>query len=251
MLRICLIVAIVAGLAAGTLSFTKIQDIITTTRAARDDYNKKWTDETAAHNKTKKQLASTQKDLADTKQTLTQTKSDLDAATARADDLDKKSKQLAADLDKANADRDAAQQELEQWHLIPGGLKPGQVKELIAQLEKTKQALNAMSGENKVIASLYDRDEQVLNTLIGRDRKVILPPGLKGKILAFDPKYNFVVLNIGSDQGVKVRGEMMVDKDGKFLGKVQITSVEKDRCVANILPQWQRGDIEEGDEVMD
>ena len=39
LLRICLIIAIIAGLAAGALSYTKVQEIIVTTRAARDDWN--------------------------------------------------------------------------------------------------------------------------------------------------------------------------------------------------------------------
>ena len=74
--------------------------------------------------------------------------------------------------------------------------------------------------------------------------------GLRGKILQVDPKFNFVVLDIGEDQGAKQRGVMMVDRDGKLLGKVRITSVSKDRCVANILTDWQRGNIMEGDEVL-
>ena len=74
--------------------------------------------------------------------------------------------------------------------------------------------------------------------------------GLRGKIVAVDPKFNFVVINIGENQGAKQRGVMMVDKDGKLLGKVRITSVTKDECVANILPDWTRGEIMEGDEVL-
>ena len=42
MLRICLIIAIVGGLAAGALSFIKVQDIIVTTRAARDEWHGKF-----------------------------------------------------------------------------------------------------------------------------------------------------------------------------------------------------------------
>jgi hypothetical protein len=68
--------------------------------------------------------------------------------------------------------------------------------------------------------------------------------------VAVDPKFNFVVLNIGEEQGAKARGVMMVDHDGKLLGKVRITSVTKTECVANILPDWKRGTIMEGDEVL-
>jgi negative regulator of sigma E activity len=59
-----------------------------------------------------------------------------------------------------------------------------------------------------------------------------------------------VVLNIGSDQGAKQLGVMMVDRDGKLLGKVRISSVTKTECIANIMPDWKRGNIMEGDEVL-
>jgi len=39
--RISLIIAILAGLGAGALTFTKVQDIITSTRTERDDWHKK------------------------------------------------------------------------------------------------------------------------------------------------------------------------------------------------------------------
>ena len=54
MLRICLIIAIVAGLAAGAVSFFKVQDIITTTRTERNEWHNKDDAEVAAHTKTKK-----------------------------------------------------------------------------------------------------------------------------------------------------------------------------------------------------
>jgi len=88
------------------------------------------------------------------------------------------------------------------------------------------------------------------NRIFGSDTAVVLPPGLKGRVLAVDPKYDFVVLDIGDDQGVKERGEMMVSRQGKLIGKVRINSVRKDRCVATILPAWKRGEIMEGDQVI-
>jgi type II secretory pathway component PulC len=77
----------------------------------------------------------------------------------------------------------------------------------------------------------------------------MLRSDLKGRILAVDPKWNFVVLNIGGDQGVLNDGEMLVSRDGKLVAKVIVRSVQKDRSIANIVPGWQLGDVIEGDEV--
>jgi cell shape-determining protein MreC len=248
MLRICLIIAIIAGLAAAALTFTKVQDIITTTRADRDEWHKKDTDEAAAHVKTKKTLKDTQATLATTQKNLDQTKTELTAAQNDVDALTKDKADLTAKLEKSNSDKDEAQQQLEQWRQV--GVTPEQVKGIIADLAATRKAKNAVVGENKILAAKLSDLQDQWDKIFQNDQEVPLPSGLRGKIVAVDPKFNFVVLNIGKDQGVKPRGVMMVDKDGKLLGKVRITSVTKDECVANILTDWQRGNIMEGDEVL-
>ncbi len=247
MLRIFLIVAILAGLAASVISFTKVQDIITTTRAERDDWHKKDDTEVAAHNKTKKNLKETTAKLESTEKELTQTKSDLDTANTKVADLTKKSDDLSAKLAKTSSDLDDAQAKLQQWSGLPD---PPLIRGIIADLEKSRKANEALIGENKLLAAKVTEWENRWNSYFQGEAEVILPKGLRGKILAVDPKYDFVVLNIGEDQGAKERGVMMVDRDGKLLGKVRIKSVSKDRCVANIMPNWQNGEVMEGDEVL-
>ena len=77
-----------------------------------------------------------------------------------------------------------------------------------------------------------------------------MPAGLKGTVLAVDPKYNFVVLDIGEDKGALERGEMLVNHSGRLVAKVRISSVEKNRCIANIMPGWGNADVMEGDQVL-
>jgi hypothetical protein len=247
MLRICLIIAIVAGLGAGALTFTKVQEIITTTRTERDDWHQKDTTEIAAHNTTKKNLAETKSKLETTQRNLAQTKSALEAANSKVDDLTKNNTDLTTKLDKTTAERDDAQQQLQRWSGLPD---PASIRGIIADLEKTRKAKEAVIGENKLLAAKVVEWENRWDNFFHNTATVILPTGLRGKILAVDPKYDFVVLNIGDEQGAKERGEMMVDRNGKLLGKVRIQSVTKDRCIANILPDWKRGEIVEGDEVL-
>jgi hypothetical protein len=251
LLRICLIVAIIGGLAAGVLSFTKVQEIINTTRTQRDQWHSQFDTEHKTRLTAEANLKKTKADLESTQKQLATTKDQLNAANANIAELDKKNADLTADLEKTRADRDTAQQELEQWHLIPGGLKPPQITGMIEELAKAKQARDTYMAENKVlndkVVELNDRWKKYF----GDSAPVILPVGLKGKVMAVDPKFDFVVLNIGKDQGVLERGEMMVNREGRLLGKIRIFSVQKDRCIANILPDWKRGDIMEGDEVID
>lgn len=82
------------------------------------------------------------------------------------------------------------------------------------------------------------------------DFQVPLPPGLRGKVLVSDPKWNFVVINVGEDQGVLEQGELLVNRDGKLVAKVKVRTVQKDRSIANIIPGWQLGEVVEGDQVI-
>jgi Skp family chaperone for outer membrane proteins len=239
LLRICLVIAIVGGLAAGALSFVKVQDIIVTTRAARDQWHSQFDSEHQTRLTAEANLKKTKAELDTTKKELATTKSQLDDANGKV-----------ADLDKTRADRDTAQQELEQWHLIPGGLKPPQIAAMIEELAKAKQARDTYLAENKLLNDKVVELDERWNKFFGNDAPVILPTGLKGKVVAVDPKFDFVVLNIGKDQGVLERGEMMVNREGRLLGKVRIASVQKDRSIANILPDWRHGEIMEGDEVL-
>ena len=43
------------------------------------------------------------------------------------------------------------------------------------------------------------------------------------------------------------RGEMLINRSGRLVAKVRILSVETNRCVANILPDWKQGEPMEGD----
>jgi len=79
---------------------------------------------------------------------------------------------------------------------------------------------------------------------------VPLPVGLKGKVLVADPKWEFVVLNIGEKDGVLERGELLVSRNGRLVGRVKIQSVQKDRSIANIMNGWNLSEVLEGDTVI-
>ena len=247
LLRICLILTIVAGLATAYLGFFPVKEIITTTRADRDNYHTKLTAETTAHTKTKAELAKTKSNLEKTTAMLTETKAELEAANTKVTELDKQAADLTYKLTMMTARADASDQKLEQWRNLP---PPEEIKVIIADLAQTKKARDVIAAENKILLASRNSLQKELDSLIGTDVAVRLPEGLKGEVMAVDPKYDFVVLNIGDDQGVKERGEMMVNRIGKLIGKVRISRVVKDTSVATIMPAWKRGQVLEGDQVI-
>jgi ABC-type transporter Mla subunit MlaD len=76
--------------------------------------------------------------------------------------------------------------------------------------------------------------------------------GMEGRILAVNPAWNFVVMNLGDRQGVVGNAEMLVKRGNQLMGKVRITSVEPSTSIADIVANSvPRGlTIQPGDHVI-
>jgi hypothetical protein len=247
LLRISLIVAIIAGLAAGTLSYIEVTDKIPALTKQRDDENSAKKEAQTSLAKTKTELKKTQGELTQTQTELTETKSDRDKAIARSEAQSKRADELSIKLTKITSERDEAQNELAAFKAT--GLSPDQVIKLNKQIKEANAQIQVITGEKLVLSRQRDRLKQELEKYIGNDPTVKLRADLHGKILVVDPKWDFVVLDIGEDQGVISDGELLVSRSGKLVAKVIVRSVQKDRCIANVIPGWKLGEPVEGDEV--
>jgi hypothetical protein len=248
LIRISLIIALVASLAATGIGFVYVKDKIVTTMNERDQEKSQKEIAQKELASTKKTLKKTEEDLTTTKQDLASTRTKLQSETARANDLDKQKTELTGELADAKGARDAAQQKLIQWDLI--GRTPDQVKQALADLKSTTKERDVVSAENKTLLRERNRLQAKLDELIGPPQDPPLPIGLKGHIVAVDPKYDFVVLDIGENEGVLERGVMLVNRGGKLVAKVRITSVSPERSIANVLPEWRQAEVFEGDQVL-
>jgi hypothetical protein len=248
LIRISLIVAIIAGLAVGGLNFVKVKEKITTLQA---DLKK----EIGLKEDALKELARTKSDLKKTIAELKQTKAELEATTAAKEKADaelaaqtKRADKLTEDLTKTRQERDAAQKDLAAYKAT--GVSPQQILGMNKEFKTLQDSLAVADTENKVLARKVKKLETELAVYRDPTFFVPLPASLKGKVLVADPKWNFVVLNVGEDQGVLERGELLVNRNGKLVAKIVVRSVQKDRCIANVLPGWELGEVMEGDLVI-
>ena len=247
LLRISLIVAIVAGLGVAVLGYLEISDKIPALVKQREDENSAKhvvMNQLAITNrilvKTKSELASTQQELADTK-------SERDKAQAAADTAQHQVESLTDKLAKATQERDDAQNNLASYTAT--GLTAAQVGKLNHDLKDANAELAAITDEKIVLQHVRDKLLEELSIYREPNHVVQLPANLRGKVVTVDPKWEFVVLNIGEDQGLKDRGEMLVSRDGRLIGKVIVRTLQKDRSIANFVPGWELGQITEGDLV--
>jgi len=248
MLRISLIIALVAGIAALAVSQLRVakdiedrktelkttQDSLTASQSAEAKAKKDAKEATAAADKAKKELETTKSDLATT--------------SDKADQQEKRANELETRLNKTTQERNDSQAKLAAWEAL--GPTPDQIRVIMAENKKLVRENNAVSDENKLLARNLKQVRSELDILTGVKDKVELPAGLKGKIVAVDPKYEFVVLDIGLDDGVLARGEMLVNRSGRLVAKVRILTAEAHRCVANVVGDWKQGEIMEGDVVI-
>jgi hypothetical protein len=59
-----------------------------------------------------------------------------------------------------------------------------------------------------------------------------------------------VVLDIGANKGVENRGVLMVSRNAKLVAKIKVMSVQPERSIANIIPDWKLDTVMEGDQVL-
>jgi hypothetical protein len=246
--RIGLIVAIVAALAIGALNFTKIREEITTlqTNLATETAGRQLAETELAG--TNSILRKTSAELKTTKETLATTTSERDKAVAEAEAKTKEADLLTKNLKDVTAARDAAQVELAQFHAT--GLTPKQILAANGRIRDLESTVAGTEAENVVLGRKIKKLQNQLATYITPNYVVPLPAGLKGKVLASDPKWNFVILNVGEEQGVLEQGELLVNRDGRLVAKVKVQTVQKDRSIANVMPGWQLGEVMEGDQVI-
>ncbi len=246
--KIILIVAIVAALGAAVVNFTVIKakiDVLTQDR--NDQRSAKETAQTQLKQtkkelaQTKDQLAQTQTQLADSQTKEKKAEDNLVVAKTQIDDLNGK-------LAKTSKQLDDTQNNLAAYTAT--GLTPPQIQALNKNLKNTQDALDIANEEKTVLTRTVARLNSQLADLLIPGHIVTLPADLKGTVMAVDPKWDFVVINVGADQGVLENGELLVSRDGKLVAKVIVRSVQKNRSIANFVPGWQLGDIIEGDQVI-
>lgn len=246
--RIILGMAIIAALAAVGVNIGVVRPKILQLQADRDNQR---TQKEQFHNqlvKTQKDLKDTQAQLQQTQTELAQTKADRDKVANELVQAKTQITDLSGKLDKTTKQLSDTQDQLAAYKGT--GLTPPEIVALDKKLKDTQMALAVANDEKTVLTRTVKKLNNQIELLIGKNYVVPLPAGLKGTVMAVDPKWNFVVLNIGEDQGVLQSGEMLVSRDGRLVAKVIVSSVQKDRSIANLVPGWQLGQIVEGDEVI-
>jgi hypothetical protein len=193
-------------------------------------------------------LAKTEKDLKETQATLASTSAERDAAVREAEAQSKRATDLQTRLTTTTQERDDAQAYLQRYKLT--NYEPEQIAALGKQITDLQLAMEVSTEEKRILQRNLAKKVAELKRIQGPYEPVPLPATASGKIVVVDPKWEFVVLNFGEDQGAKRDGELLVSRNGRLVAKVILRGIDKDRSIANVMPGWNFGEVAEGDMVI-
>ena len=145
------------------------------------------------------------------------------------------------------------QKRIEELSKTPANPNPGapSATELQAQLEDARKQLENAEREKSLLSEKFQN-----NVARGPETAVKREPAfhgsIRGTVLAFNPAYNFVVLNLGTRNGVEANAEMLVLREGSVIGKIRISSVEPATAIGDIMSSsLARGvQVQPGDTVI-
>jgi multidrug efflux pump subunit AcrA (membrane-fusion protein) len=181
------------------------------------------------------------KEIEEVKASAEKVNSDLTSLKSKASETEQKLQAVQQDLA-------AKQAEIAKYEkALPPGMTIDQVKSKLQELQGQFATLDQEKTILKDQLAKLDAEKRKLDDQLKRRAEGKMPAGLTGHIMAVNHDWNFVILDIGSNDGVVESAPMIVYRDGKLVGKIKITSVEPSIAIADILADWQQVPPQEGD----
>ncbi|NCD21452.1 MAG: hypothetical protein EOL90_00745 [Spartobacteria bacterium] len=185
----------------------------------------------------------TQTDLENTRQDLENTRAELESTKSQLEDARTQIVQL-------NETIRGKDQELEEKSNLIAGLEDekasleAQVADLTAQIAGLQDQVAQLEEDKSVLEVQLEKCDKELH------KEITMKPGTTGTIVYANKDWNFVVIDIGSDAGVQATAEMIVHRNDDMIGKIKISAVRDNVAIAEVLPDYQKATVKEGDDVL-
>ena len=195
-------------------------------------------------------LAGAQTDAAKARTALTKSQADLKTASQQAADAQTQTTGLKSQIDDLNtqlktasanvADRDAKLADLRhQLESLPKTGPDANTGDIAKQIEDLKhqrdEGVVVIEGLKDQVKVAQNQVAELQKSEVRRQQGIMMN-GLRGRVLAVDRNWNFVVIDLGDNKGVNANATMLIQRGGELVGKVKITSVEPSQSIADIIP---------------
>jgi vacuolar-type H+-ATPase subunit I/STV1 len=244
--KICLVLAILAGAGTVAVSHFVVAPKIENLQKEKSDAEAKASAADAAKDAVTKNLNTVKGELTEAKGQITKLQESEKDLTAKAEQAD--SAKRKAESATAAAKKETENIKAQNADFFTIGKTPDQIRQIFKDFDNTKKELSNTIEERKILQRVNTGLENQVSLLtLGEKRtKTPVPENLVGKVVAVDPKWEFVVLNVGQKDGLLENAELVINRDGKLVGKVRAMQVHETYTIANILKGF-KGDISEGD----
>jgi methyl-accepting chemotaxis protein len=189
------------------------------------------------------ELQNTKQDLENTRQDLAQTKAELATTKAELAERVEEIASLNQQLDRQAAELAQVRSQVSNLERETAQLKD-EVATLTTQSEEMRENLSECEADYQSLQKAYKDLAGEVGT--GQQAK----KGLAGHILLVNPAWNFVVLDIGSNDGLAPTNEMLVHRSDKLIGRIRVNAVREGLAVAEIMGDWQEIPFRKGDHVI-
>lgn len=215
-----------------------------------------------AKSKADDELLRIRKEFTQLKDDLAQAMGVKDTLSRSVEDREKEITRLTKELEQAQQDskrvttqvtdlqneRDAIKQQLADLEQAKGQLE-AKVMELTerptVELEKV-----TVGGETRAAAGSTGTSAATAPASAAvRTVSASTNPTGSGQIVVVNREYDFVVVNMGKNQGLTVGQECQILRDNQVLGRVKLEKVYDELSAAAILPESKKDSIREGDLV--
>ena len=210
------------------------------------------------------ELTETQGKLSD----LTKQKDDLEIQLkSKIADLEATSKDYAATiknqtekLDAMNQERDSLKRELQD--------KERKVLDLSKEVQQRNDVKSDLSDKIKTLEIAKEKgaagsSEESAESLNGADPtwasdnntvdlgKIVVQKssGHAAQVQQVDAQFGFIVINAGTEEGLKYNSAVNILRDKKLIGKAVVQKARQNVSAAIILPQFTKGQVKEGDVI--
>lgn len=185
----------------------------------------------------------TQTDLENTRQDLENTRADLERTRGELEDARTQIVQLNDTIRSKDAEL------VEKSNLIAG------LEDEKASLETQIAELNdRIGGLEDQVAQLEEENVMLENQLAKYEQAeagtITMKLGTTASIIYANADWNFVIIDIGSIAGAQPSAEMIVHRNDNMVGKIRLSAVRDNVSIAEVLPEFQKDAIKEGDDVL-
>lgn len=119
--------------------------------------------------------------------------------------------------------------------------------------EKKEVTKEEKKGKLPIVLKEQTTKPEGMSSLKAELKKIVPTPvskALEGMVLVINKEYNFAVINLGSNEGVKIDDKFSVYHAGKYVGDVKVEKVHTSVAAAGFVSDDIKDKINEGDKVV-